>query len=240
MTVHAIVDVSGSQSHRMQQRPQSPGGAGSTQDTPVNAARDAMATPAERATGTRQNTLEADLPRLRIQLLRHARHAVHDAALAEDLVQDTLIAVLQQHQTRRGEATLRTWSTSVLKHKVADWYRSPDRRRLTQFDDDSHALSDDVGGQFDDTGRYREPVAAWQQPDGQVERKQMMQVLDRCMTCLPPQTKRVFMMREWLGFDTGEICERLGVSADNCRVILHRARTSLRGCMERDWFGRRS
>ncbi len=180
--------------------------------------------------------LEPQLPDLRAHLLRHARHAVHDAALAEDLVQETLIVVMQKHETRRGESTLRTWAIAILKHKVADWYRSPDRRRLMQLDD-SDALADGVEALYDGVGGYHEPVAAWQQPDGQVERKQMMQVLDACMTCLPEQTRRVFMMREWLGFETQEICEQLGVKADNCRVILHRARLALRRCMQRDWLG---
>jgi RNA polymerase sigma-70 factor, ECF subfamily len=43
-------------------------------------------------------------------------------------------------------------------------------------------------------------------------------------------------MREWLGFESAEICERMGVSAENCRMILHRARMSMRACMQRDWL----
>lgn len=64
----------------------------------------------------------------------------------------------------------------------------------------------------------------------------MMTALERCLGRLPRQTGRVFMTREWLGFDTAEICERVGVSAENCRTILHRARMGLRTCMQRDWI----
>jgi RNA polymerase sigma-70 factor (ECF subfamily) len=39
------------------------------------------------------------------------------------------------------------------------------------------------------------------------------------------------MMREWQGFETSEICEQLGLTAENCRMIMHRARTGLRQCM---------
>ena len=84
---------------------------------------------------------------------------------------------------------------------------------------------------------YAEPVPAWQQPENRTEQRQMMTVLERCVSCLPRQTGNVFMMREWLGFETAEICERVGVSADNCRMILHRARMALRDCMQRDWIG---
>jgi RNA polymerase sigma-70 factor, ECF subfamily len=44
------------------------------------------------------------------------------------------------------------------------------------------------------------------------------------------------MMREWLGFESDEIREQLGLSADNVRTILHRARMSLRECMDKRWF----
>lgn len=181
--------------------------------------------------------LESQLPGLRVRLLRHARFAVHDDSLAEDLVQDTLIAVFEQHSKRRGDASLATWATAILKNKVADWYRSPTRRRVVQFNADDGKLDDAIDALYDADGSYAEPVPAWQQPESRTEQRQMMTVLERCVSCLPRQTGNVFMMREWLGFDTAEICERLGVSADNCRMILHRARMGLRECMQRDWIG---
>lgn len=188
------------------------------------------------ADGARDADVTAQLLVLRRQLMRQARMVVSDAAVAEDLVQDTLLAVVQRYHTWRGDASLQTWAVAILKHKVADWYRGPMVRRLTRLDD-SGALAGDIDALYEQEGGYREPVPAWQQPESQAERKQMMQVLENCMGCLPPQTHRVFMMREWLGFDTTEICARLGLSADNCRVILHRARMVLRDCMQRDWIG---
>lgn len=181
--------------------------------------------------------LDAQWPHLRQRLLRHARFAVHDQALAEDLVQDTLIAVVEQHDRRRGDASLVTWATSILKHKVADWYRSPTRRHMVQINTDEGTLDEAIDALYDRDGAYADPVPAWQQPDNHMEQRQMMTVLERCVSCLPRQTGRVFMMREWLGFENTEICERLGVSAENCRTILFRARMALRNCMQRDWIG---
>jgi RNA polymerase sigma-70 factor (ECF subfamily) len=198
----------------------------------------APTTPEAEAASPGPASLESQLPALRVRLLRHARFAVHDDSLAEDLVQDTLIDVLEQHGTRRGEASLATWATAILKHKVADWYRSPHRKRMVQFQFDDADLGDAVDGLYDASGAYTEAVPAWQQPDNHTEQRQMMTVLERCLSCLPRQTGRVFMMREWLGFETPEICQRVGVSADNCRMILHRARMALRGCMQRDWIDR--
>ncbi|TAL66387.1 MAG: sigma-70 family RNA polymerase sigma factor [Burkholderiaceae bacterium] len=184
--------------------------------------------------------LEAQLSVLRVRLLRSARFAVHDDSLAEDLVQDTLIVVVQQYERHRGEATLLTWSTAILKNKIADWYRSPARRRMVQLDPDDIQQGDAVDALYAADGAYAKPVPAWQQPENLAEQRQLMTVLERCVGCLPKQTGRVFMMREWLGFETSEICERLSVSSQNCRTILHRARMALRECMQRDWIGNKA
>lgn len=184
--------------------------------------------------------LEPQLAPLRLKLLRHARFAVHDDSLAEDLVQDTLIAVMEQHTKRRGDASLVTWATAILKNKVADWYRSPHRKRMVQLTAEDDRIDDAIDALYNADGAYTEAVPAWQQPDNHTEQKQMMTVLDRCLAHLPRQTGRVFMMREWLGFDTAEICQRAGISADNCRMILHRARMALRDCMQRDWIGKKA
>lgn len=185
-------------------------------------------------------TLEDHWVQLRQRLLRHARLAVHEPALAEDLVQDSLIAVLERPDARRGDASLTTWATAILKHKIADWYRSPQRRTVQAGPEEDDASGEAVNALYDAQGSYIEPVPAWQQPEGQEARRQMMSVLTLCLRHQPAQAGRVFMMREWLGFETPEICERLGLTADNCRMILHRARMGLRQCMTRQGHSSRS
>ncbi|MCK6432264.1 MAG: sigma-70 family RNA polymerase sigma factor [Burkholderiaceae bacterium] len=185
-------------------------------------------------------SLEAHLPSLRTRLLRHARFALHDEGLAEDLVQDTLMAVVEQHETRRGDSALTTWAIAILKNKVADWYRSPTRKRFVTVNAEHESSDEAIDALYTADGAYVEQIPAWQQPDNRTEQRQMMTVLERCVGCLPRQTGRVFMMREWLGFETTEICARLGISAENCRAILHRARMSLRACMQRDWIETRA
>lgn len=179
--------------------------------------------------------LEPQLRELRHRLLRQARFAIRDEGVAEDLVQDTLLTVLQQADAHRGDSSLSTWATAILRNKVADWYRSPTRRRIEQLSNaQTEGSSED--GLFDDDGQYIEAVPAWQQPENQLERRQLITALESCVSCLPPRSGRVFMMREWLGFDTAEVCNQLGLTAENCRTMLHRARTALRTCMQRRWI----
>jgi RNA polymerase sigma-70 factor, ECF subfamily len=182
---------------------------------------------------------DAQLPALRIRLLRHAKLAVFDLALAEDLVQETLLAVFEQQLSHRGQASLKTWGTAILKNKIADWYRSPQRGRFVQpvEEDADTALAGQDEDLYDESGHYAEKVPSWQQPENHLEHRQMLAILEQCVQCLPRQTGRVLMMREWLGFESAEICSRLSLSAENCRMILHRARTGLRACMQRKLLG---
>ncbi len=165
-------------------------------------------------------------------MLRHARMLVFESAQAEDLVQETLVAVLEKPDAHRGESSLLTWSIAILKHKIADWYRSPyQQRRIVEASGKEDAVTDSDDQLYDAHGSYRETVPAWQNPERRETQRQMMASMDACLKHLPAQTRRVFMMREWLGFETNEICERLSLSADNCRMTLHRARQGLRTCM---------
>jgi len=175
--------------------------------------------------------LDSVLPELRQRLLRHARFALQDPNLAEDLVQDTLIAVVVQHGHRRRESSLTTWATAILKHKVADWYRSPHRQRAVQWTADDGTNSPANGQLQELGGEHLVAGPTDQQPENREEQRQLMSALKCCVSNLPQQTGRVFMMREWLGFDNAEICKRLSLNADHCRMILHRARMALRTCM---------
>lgn len=184
------------------------------------------------ACGTDISTASWEL--LRQRLMHHARMMVFEPAQAEDLVQESLVAVLERPQARRGDASLITWAIAILKHKIADWYRSPHQQRRSWNNTDNTNDSEEtdaIDDLYDEHGSYKQTVPAWQQPEKQESQRQMLTVMEACLKRLPAQTGRVFMMREWLGFETSEICERLSLSAENCRMILHRARMGLRQCM---------
>lgn len=142
------------------------------------------------------------------------------------------MAIFENPQAHKGQAALTTWATAILKNKVADWYRSPHQRRRVHVKDEEADLSDDPSEALYNTqGTRIEPVPVWEQPENREAQRQMMTVMESCLRRLPTQTSKVFMMREWLGLESAEICERLGLSPDNTRTILHRARTGLRQCM---------
>lgn len=178
---------------------------------------------------------DLELASLRVRLLRYARLLAADSAVAEDLVQETLLAIAENRTAWRGDASLATWAFGILKHKAADWWRSNESRWLTNLDAGDTVDEGPLDSMCRDCPHVGFCASMRCEPDGALERRELGDAIARCASRLPARAMRVFVLHEWYGFDTDEICQRLGLSAPNCRTLLHRARVSLRRCLERDW-----
>lgn len=180
--------------------------------------------------------LHRQLEALRPLLLRFATLQLGNAAQAEDVVQDALIAVLEKPERFAGQSTLRTYVTGIMKYKIIDVLRAGGRmRQIETFDDQSDA--DAIDALFAADGHALQAPRDWGNPDATFEQQDFFRVMQICLDKLPAQTARVFMMREWLDFDTDEICKELGITTANIWVILYRARVRLRECLDLNWFG---
>jgi RNA polymerase sigma-70 factor (ECF subfamily) len=145
--------------------------------------------------------------------------------------------VLEKPDSFRGQSSLRTYVTGILKFKIIDGLRVASRER--QFDSAGDEADDaTIDALFVADGHTRDLPRQWGDPDGTLEQKDFFRVLEVCLDKLPAQAARIFMMREWLEFDTGEICKELSLSATNVWVILYRARLRLRECLDLNWFGK--
>ncbi len=168
-------------------------------------------------------------------LLRVAVLQLRDADLAEDIVQDTLIAALQGEAGFSGRSSLKTWLTGILKHKIVDAIRKKGREpAMSTLAEESRI--EDFDPLFDDTGHWESPMSDWGSPEVQLERQQFFDIVEFCLDKLPPNTARVFMMREVMELDGAEICKELSITSTNLWVILYRARVALRLCLEQHWF----
>jgi RNA polymerase sigma-70 factor (ECF subfamily) len=177
-----------------------------------------------------------ELERQRSYLLRVARLQLRDAALAEDVVQDTLAAALTAQGGFTGKSTVKTWLTGILKHKIVDAIRRKQRDPISASTLDEEADLEDFEGLFKDNGAWQQPPADWGDPEQALSRRQFFDVMQFCLDKLPPNTARVFMMREVMELSSEEICKELTITANNLWVILYRARMSLRECLELNWF----
>ena len=180
--------------------------------------------------------IAAQLDAHRGYLLRVARLQLRDDALAEDVVQETLLAALSGG-TFSGKSSLKTWLTGILKHKIIDAIRRKQREPLLASTFDDECDIEDLDGLFKAPyGAWDSPPADWGDPEQALNRRQFFDIMDFCLDKLPPNTARVFMMREVMGLESDEICKELAITANNLWVILYRARMSLRECLEQNWF----
>lgn len=181
----------------------------------------------------------AFLTEVRGDMLRFAHLQLRDEHLAEDVVQEAMVAALDGEKRFAGRSAVKTWIFAILRNKIVDTlrqkYRSvnfsallPEEAEMDQafealFKPNEHWLPDDR-------------PADWGDPEAALHQEQFWAVFEACLEHLPASTARVFMMREFLEFDTAEVCRELGISTSNCHVILHRARNGLRRCLEGKWF----
>lgn len=177
------------------------------------------------------------LIRLRAELLRFALLQLRNAELSEDVVQEALASAVAAGSTFEQRASYKTWVFSILKNKIIDVMRDRWNRNKVEL---AEATGDaaDFDGLFNKNAHWRaeESPSDWGDPEVSLENREFWQVFELCMHKLPEATARVFAMREFLGLETEEICKELGLSSSNCWVILHRARMSLRVCLQQNWF----
>jgi len=181
----------------------------------------------------------ADIEAQRPYLMRYALAQLRDSLLAEEAVQEALLAAVEGLASFQGHSTLRTWLTSILRFKIADQQRRvvQERSRMETGDADSQDDEAWLDALFDETGHWRDPPQAWANPEAALEQRRFWETFERCLERLPARGGRVFFKREVMGEDTDDICRAEGISASNCWVILHRARLGLRSCLELHWFG---
>ena len=171
-------------------------------------------------------------------LYRYALIRVRDAAIAEDILQETLLAAVRSSQNHAGRSSERTWLVGIMKHKVVDYFRRVGK--MTQFQltiDDEESESFENSGPW--RGHWREDQApvSWPVDAATVlESREFWDTFERCLSQLPQQIAIAFTLREIDGLSANEICEILQITPNYLFVILHRGRAKLRHLLETEWF----
>ena len=177
-------------------------------------------------------------------MLRVARSYVRDPRAAEDVVQETWMALLERIDAFEGRATLKTWLFRVLVNRSIT--RAQRDRRSLPFcaleGVDGEGASLDDGPTVDPT-RFLDPEhprwpGHWASDPPQLPEQRLLarETLDRVRAAidrLPERQRDVIVLRDIGGFSSEEACEALGVSEANQRVLLHRARAKVREELER-------
>lgn len=158
---------------------------------------------------------------------------VDDKEIAQDLVQETFFAGLKSMKNFKGEASERTWLVSILKRKIIDYYRKINSNKgkaevRINYNSDGETegdwLEERVADPFDKTA------------ENKIENEELGVAIYNCLDKLPEKQAQIFKMKTIQGFETEAICNVFDITASNLWVIIHRARTSMAECLEKNWL----
>jgi RNA polymerase sigma-70 factor (ECF subfamily) len=173
-------------------------------------------------------------------LIRMAMGYVADREVAEEVVQDTWMAVIENLSRFEGRSSLRTWIYGILIHKAKD--RGTRERRHTTFssfesrEDDNEDLVDpsrfQEAGEW--AGHWAIPPQPWddQTPEKLLASQQTINAMNSAIELLPRTLKEVLILRDIEGMDIKEACALLKITETNLYVRLHRARERVRKAVE--------
>jgi len=168
-------------------------------------------------------------------LFRYALLRVADKAIAEELVQETFVAALSTlaDSRFRGESSGKTWLTGILKHKILDHFRQKYRHQAKPLE---VIREDEIEDSFDARGNWRVKPGQWGvNPEKHYEQQELTRIIMECIAVLGERQADAFRLRELDGEEAEDICKVLKISVTNYWVLMHRARLSMRRCMELHW-----
>jgi len=167
-------------------------------------------------------------------VLRHA----HDA---EDVVQETWISVLRGLSKFEGRSSLKTWIFHILTNRAKT--RGQREGRMVPFSDMWEADSEPAEPAVD-PARFNPPghdYAGWwishprswdDIPESRLLAQEAQAQIEAAIAALPPSQQTVITLRDVEGWMAEEVCNILGISETNQRVLLHRARSKVRRALE--------
>jgi RNA polymerase sigma-70 factor (ECF subfamily) len=165
-------------------------------------------------------------------LLRLASSFVPNRAVAEEVVQDAWLAVVRGIERFEGRSSLKTWLVRIVVNRART--TGVRERRTTPADLASNEPSVPPD-RFNANGQWSDPPAAWaEEAEDRLTAKDLVQRIVAFLPEVPEAQRRVVLLRDFEGLPPAEVCDLLGISEANQRVLLHRGRSRLRGMLERE------
>jgi RNA polymerase sigma-70 factor (ECF subfamily) len=166
-------------------------------------------------------------------MLRVALRYVRTRAVAEEVVQETWVGVLHGLDRFEGRASLKTWIFRILTNRAVT--RAEREGRVLPFS----SLGDDEPAV--DPDRFRPAGDQWPGgwktfpdalPEERLLARETLALIGEAIGELPERQHLVILMRDVEGWSADEVCDALAISEANQRVLLHRARSKVRRCLE--------
>ena len=200
----------------------------------VAAVEDADAALVDRLRVGDEAAFRALVQRHHLRLLRLAESLTPSRAVAEEVVQDTWLAVVRGIDRFEGRSSVKTWLLRILVNRA----RTAGARESRSVPLDPLPGPAVPGERFAATGAWATPPTPWaEEADDRVVAERLAARVRASLSALPPGQRQVLLLRDVEGLPAQEVCELLGVSDGNQRVLLHRARARLRDILDGEMAG---
>jgi RNA polymerase sigma-70 factor, ECF subfamily len=169
-------------------------------------------------------------------MLRVAQLYVRSRAIAEEVVQDAWIGVLNGSARFEGRSSLKTWIFRIVTNRAKT--RALKEGRSVPFSDlgpDEPSVDPERfrGPEDRYPGHWATFPTSWADvPEQRLLAAETLMRVETAIAELPPAQAIVITMRDVEGFDAAEVCDALEISQSNQRVLLHRARSKVRRALE--------
>jgi RNA polymerase sigma-70 factor (ECF subfamily) len=180
------------------------------------------------------------LDRYHGSLIRLAQQYVPNRAVAEEVTQETWLAVIEGIDRFEQRSSVKTWLFRILINIARS--RGVQERRTIPFGttltpDDEPAVDPHRFRRLDPRhrGQWKRPPHPWGDPEQRALDAETLDTIQRTVDRLPSDQREVLTMRDLLGWTASEVCDALEVSDTNQRVLLHRARSKVRTALERHY-----
>jgi RNA polymerase sigma-70 factor, ECF subfamily len=160
-------------------------------------------------------------------MLRLARSVVSNESVAQETVQDTWLAVVRGVERFEQRSSLKTWLFRILINRARS-ARSTESRH-----DPLEAIDSVDPARFDEDGQWANPIQPWTDAsEDRLDARRLIPVLRAALDELPARQRQVVALRDVEGLTSDEVCNVLGISGGNQRILLHRGRSRLRAVLE--------
>ena len=173
-------------------------------------------------------------------LLRFAGRFVRDRAVAEEVVQETWLAVIRGITTFEERSSVKTWLFHILANRARTRAEREARSRPFSALPSPDGHESRPGGDVESLlardslpsgGRWGASPSPWNAPEASFLAAETRGLIDCAIAALPPVQREVITSRDVVGMGAEEVCRSLGLTSGNQRVLLHRARTHVRNTL---------
>jgi RNA polymerase sigma-70 factor, ECF subfamily len=165
--------------------------------------------------------------RYEVGMLKMARAYVGDPTAAEEVVQETWLAVVEGIRKFKHRSSIKTWVFGILVNQSRK-YTARRAREIPEALKTAGASDDPTSGWFDEAGEWRSKPAVWSStPESDLLAEETVQYIHDVIASLPQKQRIVLTLREIDGWTSKEVCDLMKISRTDQRVLLHHAKMKL-------------